>query len=55
MKCACALLVLLYGGKKMSLKETKKIDTNRYQLEITVDGEKFREAIRGLTRKTARR
>lgn len=29
----------------MSLKETKKIDTNRYQLEITVDGEKFREAI----------
>ena len=30
----------------MSLKETKKIDTNRYQLEITVDGEKFREAIR---------
>lgn len=30
----------------MSLKETKKVDTNRYQLEITVDGEKFREAIR---------
>lgn len=29
----------------MSLKETKKIDTNRHQLEITVDGEKFREAI----------
>ena len=29
----------------MSLKETKKVDTNRYQLEITVDGEKFREAI----------
>lgn len=29
----------------MSLKETKKIDANRYQLEITVDGEKFREAI----------
>lgn len=29
----------------MSLKETKKVDTNRYQLEITIDGEKFREAI----------
>ena len=29
----------------MSLKETKKVDTNRYQLEITVDGEKFREGI----------
>ena len=29
----------------MSLKETNKIDTNRHQLEITVDGEKFREAI----------
>ena len=29
----------------MSLKETKKIAENRYQLEITVDGEKFREAI----------
>lgn len=29
----------------MSLKETKKVDTNRYQLEITVTGEKFREAI----------
>ena len=29
----------------MSLKETKKIDTNRHQLEITVDGEKFRAAI----------
>ena len=29
----------------MSLKETKKVDANRYQLEITVDGEKFREAI----------
>ncbi|MBQ3816680.1 MAG: trigger factor [Clostridia bacterium] len=29
----------------MSLKETKKVETNRYQLEITVDGEKFRAAI----------
>ncbi len=30
----------------MSLKETKKVAENRYQLEITVDGEKFREAIK---------
>lgn len=30
----------------MSLKDTQKIGTNRYQLEITVDGEKFREAIK---------
>ena len=35
----------------MSLKETKKIETNRYQLEITVDGEKFREAIKEAYRK----
>ena len=28
------------------LKETKKLETNRYQLEIVVDGEKFREAIK---------
>ena len=27
------------------LKGTKKVDTNRYQLEITIDGEKFGEAI----------
>ncbi len=30
----------------MSLKETKKISANRYELEILVDGEKFREAIK---------
>ena len=30
----------------MSLKDTKKLETNRYQLEITIDGEKFREAIK---------
>lgn len=28
------------------LKETKKLETNRYQLEIVVSGEKFREAIK---------
>ncbi len=30
----------------MSLKETKKLETNRYELEITIDAEKFSEAIR---------
>ncbi len=30
----------------MSLKETKKVAENRYELEIIVDGEKFREAIK---------
>lgn len=39
----------------MSLKETKKIDTNRYQLEITVDGEKFREAIREAYKKNGKK
>ena len=29
----------------MSLKETKKVATNRYELEIIVEGERFREAI----------
>lgn len=29
----------------MSLKASKKVDTNRYELEITVDGEKFQDAI----------
>ncbi len=39
----------------MGLKETKKIDTNRYQLEITVDGEKFREAIREAYKKNSKK
>ncbi len=30
----------------MSLKETKKISTNRYELTITIDGETFSEAIK---------
>ena len=29
----------------MSLKEAKKVDTNRYQLEIIIDGATFSEAI----------
>ena len=44
-----------FGGIKMSLKETKKIDTNRYQLEITVDGEKFREAIKEAYKKNGKK
>ncbi len=39
----------------MSLKETKKLETNRYQLEITIDGEKFREAIRDAYRKNGKK
>ncbi len=39
----------------MSLKETKKIDTNRYQLEITVDGKKFREAIKEAYKKNGKK
>ena len=38
----------------MSLKETKKLDTNRYQLEIIIDGEKFREAIAQAYRKNCK-
>ncbi len=30
----------------MSLKETKKLGTNRYELEITIDAQKFSEAIK---------
>ena len=44
-----------FGGIKMSLKETKKIDANRYQLEITVGGEKFREAIREAYKKNGKK
>ena len=30
----------------MSLKASKKVDTNRYELEIVIDGAKFGEAIK---------
>ena len=30
----------------MSLKETKKLKENRFELEITIDGAKFQEAIK---------
>ena len=39
----------------MSLKETNKIETNRYQLEIVIDGEKFREAIKDAYRKNGKK
>ncbi len=35
----------------MSLKEAKKVDTNRYQLEITIDGETFQSAIQTVYKK----
>ena len=37
----------------MSLKETKKISTNRYELTITIDGETFSEAIKTVYAKKA--
>lgn len=39
----------------MSLKQTKKIETNRYQLEILIDGEKFREAIKQAYKKNGKK
>ncbi len=39
----------------MTLKETKKIETNRYQLEIAIDGEQFREAIKQAYRKEGKK
>ena len=39
----------------MALKETKKLETNRYELEITIDGEKFREAIKEAYKQNAKK
>ncbi len=39
----------------MSLKATKKIETNRYELEIVIDGEKFRAAINEVYRKNGKK
>ncbi len=39
----------------MSLKATKKIETNRYELEIVIDGEKFRAAINDVYRKNGKK
>ncbi len=37
------------------LKETTKVDANRYQLEITIDGETFRDAIEKAYRKNGKK
>ena len=39
----------------MTLKETKNVETNRYQLEILIDGEQFREAIKQAYRKQGKK
>ena len=39
----------------MSLKATKNVGTNRYELEIIVDGERFREAIKAAYQKNAKK
>ncbi len=39
----------------MTLKSTNKIETNRYQLEIAIDGEQFREAIKQAYRKEGKK
>lgn len=38
----------------MSLKETKNVGTNRYELEITIDAEKFQNAIKEAYKKNAK-
>ncbi len=49
------IAVICAEVKNMSLKETKKIETNRYQLEIIIDGEKFREAIKEAYKKNGKK
>ncbi len=39
----------------MSLKNAKKVDTNRYELEVVIDGEKFREALTGVMRRESKK
>ena len=39
----------------MSLKETKNVAANRYELEILVDGERFREAIKAAYKQNAKK
>ncbi len=39
----------------MSFKEKNKVDVNRWQLEIVIDGEKFREAIKEAYRKNGKK
>ncbi len=39
----------------MSLKASKKVDTNRYELEITIDGASFQDAIQQVYRKNVKK
>ena len=39
----------------MSLKASKKVDTNRYELEIVIDGAKFGEAIKEVYKKNGKK
>ena len=39
----------------MSLKGSKKVDTNRYELEISIDAESFQNAIREAYRKNGKK
>lgn len=39
----------------MSLKETKEVAPNRHQLEIVIDGEKFRESIKQAYKQNAKK
>ena len=39
----------------MSLKASKKVDTNRYELEITIDGAAFQDAIKQVYRKNVKK
>ncbi len=39
----------------MTLKETKQLETNRHQLEILIDGEQFREAIKQAYKKEGKK
>ena len=39
----------------MSLKNAKKVDTNRYELEIVIDGENFRKALADVMRRESKK
>ena len=39
----------------MSLKNAKKVETNRYELEIAIDGEKFSAAVNEAIRKESKK
>ena len=39
----------------MSLKNAKKVDTNRYELEVVIDGETFRKALADVMRRESKK